>query len=140
MSGLPWPPGPVNRPGSQNGHRPAHLAAPVDLSLPYQPPSLPAGGENGHGRHAAAAADLPPVRSLSETELPGSDIARRPEPAALSDTRLLAAVPEILTTIADMLPDRAERPEVMPLIMHAVRVCIKHQCRLGVSLPNAADV
>jgi Flp pilus assembly CpaF family ATPase len=86
---------------------------------------------NGHrlapeGRHAAAA----PIAQA------GAPVA----PAGVGDTRLLAAVPEILPTIADLLPDRAARPEVMPLIRDAVRGWVQRQVRLGMSVPNPADL
>jgi Flp pilus assembly CpaF family ATPase len=148
MTGLPWPPGPVERPESQNGHRPSLTAAPLDLSasVPYTPPAP--GGENGHGRHAASPPAGPPpeppvsmrVRSPDQPDQVGSQLARRPEPAALGDSRLLAGVPEILTTIADLLPDRAVQREVMPAIRDAVRGWIQHQVRFGMSVPNPADL
>ena len=142
MSGLPWPPGPVNRPESHNGHRPADLST----SVPYAPSKPP--GENGHGRHAASPPPGPPpepavstpARSPGQLDHVDSQLARRPEPAALTDTRLLAAVPEILTTVADLLPDRAGQQEVMPLIRDAVRGWIQYQVRLGMSVPSPADV
>jgi Flp pilus assembly CpaF family ATPase len=118
-------------------------------SVPFAPPKPPE-GENGHGRHAASPPpSAPPSESPPTTGSysrhgwspgPLDEIGRRPEPAGLSDTRLLAAVPEILTTIADLLPDRAAQPEVMPLIRDAVRGWIQHQVRLGMSVPNPADL
>ena len=109
MTGLPWPPGPVKRPESQNGHRPPNAAGSIDLntSIPFAPSA--SGTENGHGRHAAIPPTGPPPeppmitngRTAGQLDHVGSQLARRPEPAALTDTRLLAGVPEILTTIAD---------------------------------------
>jgi len=148
MTGLPWPPGPVKRPESQNGHRPPTVSASLDLnaSVPFALPG--SGSENGHGRHAASPSTgshpeplmITNGRPSGQLDHVGSQLARRLEPAALTDTRLLAGVPEILTTIADLLPERAVRPEVMPLIRDAVRGWIQHQVRLGMSVPNPADL
>src|SRR5215472_8960777 len=148
MTGLPWPPGPVKRPESQNGHRPPTASGSLDLnnSVPFAMPA--SGSENGRGRHAAGPPAGPPPeppvitngRPSGQLDHVGSQLARRPEAAALTDTRLLAGVPEILSTIADLLPERAVRAEVMPLIRDAVRGWIQHQVRLGMSVPNPADL
>ncbi|HEX9032397.1 MAG TPA: CpaF/VirB11 family protein [Streptosporangiaceae bacterium] len=60
--------------------------------------------------------------------------------SGLSDSRLLAAVPEILTTIADLLPDRGARQDVMPLILDAVRTWTQRQIRRGAPVPAPADL
>jgi Flp pilus assembly CpaF family ATPase len=105
MTGLPWPPGPPSRPAATNGHR----------GQPQQPGQV--NGSNGYQPLGA------PVATTN------------PEPAALASTRLLAGVPEILSMVADLLPDRASQAEVMPLIRDAVRGWIQHQVRLGAPVP-----
>ena len=125
MTGLPWPPGPVNRPASENGHRPGthrETREPNHFTIAAAP--VPVTSPNGHG---------------NSLEL-GSPVARRPEPAGPADTRLLAGVPEILTMIADLLPDRAGQADVMPLIRDAVRGWTQSQVRLGMSVPTPADL
>ncbi len=109
MTALPWPPGPANRQESRNGHRNADLSERV-------------GNLSG----------APPVRRLPD-QMPA-----RAEPSALADARLLAGVPEILATIADLLPDRAEQADVMPLIRDSVRAWIQQQVRLGLPVPAPA--
>ena len=58
----------------------------------------------------------------------------------LSDARLLAGIPEILATIADLLPDRAEQADVMPLIRDAARAWSQRQLRRGSPVPGAEAV
>src|SRR5260370_29834822 len=58
----------------------------------------------------------------------------------LEDSRLLAGVPEILTIIADLLPERAVGSEVMPLIRDAVTGSIQNQLRLGCAVPGRSDL
>ncbi len=53
---------------------------------------------------------------------------------------LLAGVPEILAAIADLLPDRAEQADVMPLIRDAAREWSQRQLRLGTPISAAADL
>lgn len=62
------------------------------------------------------------------------------EPPGLGDARLLAAVPEILAMIANLLPDDAEQAEVMPLIRDAVRAWSQRQLRQGSPVPVAPDL
>lgn len=86
-----------------------------------QPPSAP----SPNGAHPAAATlALGPPR----------------EPAGLADAGLLAGIPEILAMIADLLPDRAEQPEVMPLIGDAARAWSQRRLRQGTPVPAAADL
>ncbi|HUD37545.1 MAG TPA: ATPase, T2SS/T4P/T4SS family [Streptosporangiaceae bacterium] len=137
MTALPWPPGAGGRPNS-NGHSPnGHNPNGHNPNGHYPPPPA----SNGHAPAALAwpqgDADLtasanPPVRKLTEAG------PRRPEPTGLADTRLLAGVPEILTMVADLLPDRASQPEVMPLIRDAVRGWVQRQVRLGLPVPAPA--
>ena len=58
----------------------------------------------------------------------------------MADSRLLAGIPEILAMIADLLPDRAEQAEVMPLIRDAVRAWSQRQLRQGTPVPGAEAV
>jgi Flp pilus assembly CpaF family ATPase len=134
MTALPWPPGPPKREESKNGHRGGDLSS-RDLSsrvsnLNGQAISLP--WRDSVSEQAPPPDDrpiVPPVRKLPE---PGP---ARGESTRLADTRLLAGVPEILTMIADLLPDRATQAEVMPLIRDAVRAWVQQQVRLGMSVP-----
>jgi Flp pilus assembly CpaF family ATPase len=61
-------------------------------------------------------------------------------PAGLTDARLLAAIPEILGTIAELLPDRAAHAEVMPLIADAARAWSQRQLRQGTPVPEAGAI
>ncbi len=58
----------------------------------------------------------------------------------MADSRLLAGIPEILAMIADLLPDRAEQAEVMPLIRDAARAWSQRQLRQGTPVPGAEAV
>ena len=107
------------------------------------PPRL----ESQNGRHAGSpttgAVTLEPARGISAGR--PSRVAARPEPGAceplgLTDSMLLAGVPEILAVIADLLPDRAEQADVMPLIRDAAREWSQRQLRQGTPVPSAADL
>jgi Flp pilus assembly CpaF family ATPase len=111
MSGLQWPPRPAPPPPEEN--------------------------TNGHYPAAGArAATLPAGPGPAG---PGSAEWER-APLGLADPRLLAGVPEILATIADLLPDRAEQPDVMPVIRNAARAWSQRQLRQGAPVPDAADL
>src|SRR5260370_4593289 len=58
----------------------------------------------------------------------------------LEDSRLIAGVPEILSIIGGLLPERAVGSEVMPLIRDAVRGWIQSQVRLGMAVPSPSDL
>jgi len=84
----------------------------------------------------------PPVPS-GTAESRKAEIARneyRPQPPGLTDARLLAGVPEVLGSVADVLPDRAPQSEVMPLIRDAVRGWTQRQVRLGAQVPSPASL
>ena len=53
---------------------------------------------------------------------------------------VLAGIPEILATIADQLPDRATRTQVMLPIRDAVMAWVQRQVRLGAPMPPAAAI
>jgi Flp pilus assembly CpaF family ATPase len=59
------------------------------------------------------------------------------EPLGVADPRLLAGIPEILAMIADLLPDRADQADVMPLIRDAARAWAQRQLRQGNPVPGA---
>jgi Flp pilus assembly CpaF family ATPase len=61
-------------------------------------------------------------------------------PTYLADARLLAAVPEVLAMIAELLPDRAEHAEVMPLIRDAARAWSQRQVRQGTPVADAGTI
>jgi Flp pilus assembly CpaF family ATPase len=71
-------------------------------------------------------------RQVAETE---PEWAR--EPLGVADPRLLAGIPEILAMIADLLPDRADQADVMPLIRDAARAWSQRQLRQGNPVPGA---
>jgi Flp pilus assembly CpaF family ATPase len=120
MTGVIWPPESVRKSESQNGHRPP---AEPRLGQPERPQ---------HGRR--------PERPLSSAASLEEPFALVGLPSSPSDTRLLAGVPEILTMIADVLPDRAPQARIMPMIRDAVREWARHQIRLGVSVPKPTDL
>ena len=62
------------------------------------------------------------------------------EPLGMTDSRLLAGIPEILAMIADLLPDRAEQADVMPVIRDAARAWSQRQLRQGTPVPGAEAV
>ncbi len=129
MSALPWPPVP---PVSTNGHQSA------------LPPVLPGRDvDTGGWSFSGPNPPPPPARVEAEPE-PGTDHGPQPrlpaDTSRLSDPRLLSGVPEILTMVADLLPDRAERAEVMPLIRDAVRGWVQNQVRRGLTVPSPADL
>jgi Flp pilus assembly CpaF family ATPase len=170
VTGLPWPPAGAGRPEpsgdrGQNGHRGPAEPGPIAKANgsngsngsnghPLADPVLRTGTETSEPApqpgSAGQAGGLPPVRPAWPQELPWSNgqvsrtgslvPARRSEPAGLADTRLLAGIPEILTMIADLLPDRATQAEVMPLIRDAVRGWVQHQVRLGMAVPSPGDL
>ncbi len=154
MSGLPWPPRPAGRPEPPEDRPARHQAAPVysngQAALgvrpgPGQGPALPSerseppGGQNRWSFTAPAGQPVTqlPVQPPGQ---PSGQVARRPDPSSMTDTRLLAGVPEILTMIADLLPDRAEQVEVMPLIRDAVRGWTQGQIRRGMPVPTPEDL
>lgn len=114
MSGLHWPP----RPESLNGRQTdSPGAGTVALK-----PALRASGDRPDGRAA------PPERVWARESL------------GLTDPRLLAAIPEVLTAIADLLPDRPGQADVMPLIRDAARAWSQRQLHQGTPVPAAADL
>jgi Flp pilus assembly CpaF family ATPase len=119
MTGVVWPPGSVRGSESYNGDR-----APAEPGLDRSERL----DQVQRGRHAEPR--------LATPEPVGPPLASN----GLCDTRLLAGVPEILTLIADVLPERAPHTEVMPLIRDAVRGWAQQQVRLGMSLPRSADL
>ncbi|HET9893568.1 MAG TPA: ATPase, T2SS/T4P/T4SS family [Streptosporangiaceae bacterium] len=103
------------------------------------------GKGNGHKPVSPAAdheAAVNPVLSADPAGTGGWSFTppSHPESAGLSDTRLLAGVPEILAMVADMLPDRATQAEVMPLIRDAVRGWTQNQVRRGLPVPSPAEL
>ena len=108
-AGLQWPP--VHEPTHQNGRQ-----AMVGLRLSPGP--------------AGPAGSLPWPAGPQ-------DAGCTHEPLGVADSRLLAGIPEILAMIADLLPDRAEQPEVMPLITDAARAWSQRQLRQGAPVPGA---
>jgi Flp pilus assembly CpaF family ATPase len=113
VSGLHWPP----RPESQNGR---HAGSPGTEVVVLQP----APGVSGDRRGARARPEPRWAR----------------DPLGLSDPALMAGVPDVLAAIADLLPDRAEQADVMPLIMDAARAWSQRQLRHGAPVPAAADL
>ena len=61
-------------------------------------------------------------------------------PLGLTEPRLLAGVPEILATIAGVLPDQADQADVMPVIRDAARAWSQRQLRQGAQVLAAADL
>lgn len=98
-----------------------------------------ASGEAVHGLRGAMDSGLsrlqwPPTHHTPEP----SD--RTHVPTGPADARLLAAIPEILAMIAELLPDRAEHAEVMPLITDAARAWSQRQLRQGTPVPDAGAI
>jgi Flp pilus assembly CpaF family ATPase len=120
MTGLRWPPEPAPLPTERADERSAAPQAAV--TSPDLLPSYTGAATLGRTPKAAA----PPGRSPAR-------------PVRL-DARLLAALPEILSAIAELLPDHAERHEVMPVIADAVRTWASRQVRLGAAAPAAAEL
>jgi Flp pilus assembly CpaF family ATPase len=127
MTGLRWPPEPAPHPTQRSDGR--STAAPPAVTSPDLLGSYT--GLDILVRTPAAGMAAPPSRS----------------PALLSaglnarlDARLLAALPEILSTIAELLPDRAERHEAMPVITGGVRTWASRQVRLGAAAPATAEL
>jgi Type II/IV secretion system protein len=114
VSGLHWPP----RPESRNGR---HAGSPGTEIVVLQPASGGSGGRPG-GRAAR----------------PEPRWAR--EPLGLTDPALMAGVPDVFAAIADLLPDRPEQADVMPLIRDAARAWSQRQLRQGAPVPAAADL
>ena len=114
MSGLQWPPGPEAR----NGR---HACSPGTEIVVLQP----AAGDSG-------------TRPGGRAARPELGWAR--EPLGLTDPTLMAGVPEVLAAIADLLPDRPEHADVMPLIRDAARAWSQRQLRQGTPVPANADL
>jgi Flp pilus assembly CpaF family ATPase len=116
MTGLQWPPGQAGSSANQNGQR----AAPRP-----EPQRAP--------RHAAPRAT--PAKPFP--------VARRRSvsPGVLAaEHQPLAAIPEILSMIAELLPDRASRADVMPLIRDTVKTWVQRQVTLGAPMPAAGEL
>ncbi|HYS33984.1 MAG TPA: hypothetical protein VEM58_17145, partial [Streptosporangiaceae bacterium] len=145
MSGLQWPPRPASQPPEEtrNGHhRRTGTLAPVRPGEAAGSGSV-GSGPTGSGSASSGTAGSGTVGTGPGTGPSGSgpqlpEWAR--EPIGLADSGLLAGVPEILAMIADMLPDRAEQGEVMPLIRDAARAWSQRQLRQGSRVPAAADL
>jgi len=85
------------------------------------------------------------VRRVSRLQWPPAYDAPQPADwtrarAGLADARLLAAIPEILATVAELLPDRAEHADVMPLIADAARAWSQRQLRQGMPVPGTEAI
>jgi Flp pilus assembly CpaF family ATPase len=100
--------------------------------LPPPPPSLPK-------LPSLPGQPIPPLPPPQSTPA-DSGFGHRFDSAGLSDPKLLAGVSEIMSMIADILPDRAPQGEVMPLIRDAVRGWTQHQVRLGMPVPGPAEL
>jgi Flp pilus assembly CpaF family ATPase len=91
-------------------------------------------------------ADVHPVtrgRHQSTATLPASAASDQDwtrEPLGLADPSLLSGIPDILASIADLLPDWAEQAAVMPLIRDAALAWSQRQLRQGTPVPSAADL
>ena len=103
--------------------------------------------ERGASSSCEAVHDLQGARHSGASRLQWPPIHDTPEPSdwthvptGLADARLLAAIPEILAMIAELLPDRAAHSEVMPLITDAVRVWSQRQLRQGTPVPDAGAI
>jgi Flp pilus assembly CpaF family ATPase len=86
-------------------------------------------GPNGRHRSPGTMLQSAPVEPRSTRERPG-----------LGDRGHLAAIPDILAALADLLPDHAEQAVVMPLIRDAVLAWSQRRLRQGTPLPPAADL
>ena len=114
MSGLHWPPRPESQDGRQTD---SQGTGTVTLE-----PALRASGDRPGG--PAARPERVWVR----------------EPLGFTDPGLLAAIPEVLAAIADLLPDRPGQADVMPLIRDAARAWSQRRLRQGTPVPAAADL
>jgi Flp pilus assembly CpaF family ATPase len=96
--------------------------------------------ESQNGRHTGSPDPgivvLQPARGRAARPVPG--LAR--ESLGLTDPTLLAGVPNVLAAIADLLPDRPEQADVMPLIRDAAWAWSQRQLREGTPVPAAADL
>ncbi len=139
MTGLQWPPGAARPAEGQNGHRPAH-ALTQPYGSPGARPAVPLAAPVAPRTESSQPAARPPASG--QGFVPPRRVGRlsAPAPSAGVDARLMAGVPEILAMVADLLPDRAERPEVMSLIRDAVRAWTQRQIRLGVPVPGTAEL
>jgi Flp pilus assembly CpaF family ATPase len=85
-----------------------------------------------------------PASGLATGSHPGSAASRASgrtrEPIGTADAGLLGGVPEILAMIADLLPNRAEQADVMPLIRDAARAWSQRQLRKGSPIGGAEAV
>ncbi|MGN6791403.1 MAG: CpaF family protein [Streptosporangiaceae bacterium] len=96
---------------------------------------------NGEAELRVNGLRWPPFQvAAAEAEVRSTETQRSRGPAGLADARLLAAIPEILAMIADLLPDRAEQAEVMPLIRDAARAWSQRQLRRGTPVAGAEAV
>jgi Flp pilus assembly CpaF family ATPase len=127
VSALHWPPDIGQPEHSANGH---HRPAGAPMPVARQSPS-----ETSARRRAG-----PSQGTVQYARLPHRSPAPDRQSAGITDHRPLAGVPEILAMIADMLPDRAEHGEVMPLIREAARAWSQTQLRQGVAVPSDADL
>ena len=98
--------------------------------------------ESGHQAYAgttfASASGLAPG-SPAGSAAPRA-FGRTGEAIGPADARLLGAAHEILAMIADLLPDRAEQADVMPLIRDAARAWSQRQLRKGTPVAGAETV
>jgi len=119
VSGLHWPPRPESpRPESRNGR--------------------PTGSPTTGAVMLESARDVLWARPAELTARREPGWAN--EPLGFTDSRLLAGIPEILAAIADLLPDRADQVDVMPLIRDAARAWSQRKLREGAPVPAAADL
>jgi Flp pilus assembly CpaF family ATPase len=79
----------------------------------------------------------PPNRNQPEHSANGH---HRPAGTPMPAHMKLAAVPEVLASIANTLPDHAEQGEVMQLIRQATRAWSRRQLRDGTAVPTDADL
>ena len=139
MTGLQWPPGAARPAEGQNGHRPAH-ALTQPYGSPGARPAVPLAAPVAPRTESSQPAARPPASGQGFVPPGRAGRLSAPAPSAGVDARLMAGVPEILAMVADLLPDRAERPEVMSLIRDAVRAWTQRQIRLGVPVPGTAEL
>jgi Flp pilus assembly CpaF family ATPase len=107
------------------------------------PPGSTTGRDDLSGRHEALA---PAQDGAGNGHRPGRPAeqagphSHRLEPPSRADARLLASIPEIISMIADQLPDRAAAQEVTQIIGDAVRTWTQRQVRLGAPMPAPAEL